>query len=154
MRCFLTVCAVVVLLQGAGCSKSRLGESVAAAAPGPTDLERLQGNWRIKSSIWNGTEEPPIARSVTIMFQGDKFIIVDKDGQRMQETIRLMPDQSPKAIDCTSKDSGVPTPGIYSLDGDTMQWCSAGGAKRVRPKAFASQPGSKHSLMVLVRVKN
>jgi uncharacterized protein (TIGR03067 family) len=65
-----------------------------------------------------------------------------------------MPDQKPKAIDCTSKGSGQPAPGIYSLEGDTLKWCSAGGTNKIRPTKFSSQPGSKQSLMVLHRSRN
>jgi uncharacterized protein (TIGR03067 family) len=65
-----------------------------------------------------------------------------------------MPDQNPKAIDCTSKTSGAPVPGIYSLEGNTFTWCSAGGANKIRPTTFPSHPGSKQSLMVLRRAKN
>jgi uncharacterized protein (TIGR03067 family) len=114
-------------------------------------LAKLQGTWRIESSTWNGVREPEAAKSVTIVFQGEKFIVVDKDGNRQEETIRLMPDRNPKAIDCWSKDGGQPAPGIYSLEGDTLRWCSAGGGNRTRPTSFASQPGSRQSLLVLRR---
>ena len=46
-----------------------------------------------------------------------------------------------------------PAPGIYSLEGDTFKWCSAGGSNKVRPTSFASTSGSKQSLMVLRREK-
>jgi uncharacterized protein (TIGR03067 family) len=156
MKWFLMSAAVVAMLSVAGCSKSRSPDGVAAASPKPADLdlEKLQGSWRIKSSIWNGKEEPEVAKSVTILFQGDKFIVVDKDGNRMEETIKLIPDQNPKAIDCTSKTGDAPKPGIYSLEGDTFQWCSAGGANKIRPATFSSIAGSRQSLVVLRRVKN
>lgn len=87
--------------------------------------------------------------------QDDKFICVDIDGNRLPEdTIKLMPDQNPKAIDCWSKGQGQAAPGIYSLEGDTLKWCSASGNNKVRPTSFASEPGSKQSLMVLRRQKN
>ena len=117
-------------------------------------MDKLQGTWRIESSSWNGVREPDIARSVTILFQGDKFIVVDKDGNHQQETITLRPDQNPKAIDCSSKGSGQAAPGIYFLEGDKFTWCSAGGTNKVRPSSFASERGSRQSLMVLRREKH
>ena len=117
------------------------------------DLDRLQGDWRIESSTWNGVEDPEIAKSV-VHFEGDKFIVVDRDGNRQQETIKLRPDQNPKAIDCTSQGGGQPAPGIYSLEDDVFRWCTAGGANKIRPTAFSSQPGSRQSLLVLRRTKN
>ena len=64
-----------------------------------------------------------------------------------------MPEQNPKAIDCTSDGGGQPAPGIYILDGDTFKWSSAGGTNKIRPTEFSSQPDSKQTLMVLRRVK-
>jgi uncharacterized protein (TIGR03067 family) len=154
----LSLCFVAVaLLSTAACS--RLRPAAATPAPPPdlakVDLEKLQGTWRIEASWWNGAPEPDVARSVTILFQDDKFIVVDRDGNRMEETIKLMPEENPKAIDCSSKGAGGrATLGIYSLEGDVFRWCSVGGGSRVRPTAFASEPGSRHSLMVLRRVKH
>ena len=158
---------VIALLSASACSRKgsagtapRAQPGLSAAAPATPhglaneDLDKLQGTWRIETSFWNGVREPEVARTVTIVFQGGSFIVVDKDGNRLEETIRLMPDQNPKAIDCWSKGAGQARPGIYSLDGDTFQWCSAGGDNKVRPTSFASEPGSRQSLMVLRRKKN
>jgi uncharacterized protein (TIGR03067 family) len=116
-------------------------------------LAKLQGTWRIETSVWNGRPDPEIVRSITVLFQGEKFIVIDRDGNRQEERIKLMPEQNPKAIDCWSKGGGQAAPGIYSLEGDVFRWCSAGGSNKVRPTAFASAPGSKQSLMVLRREK-
>jgi uncharacterized protein (TIGR03067 family) len=157
---------VITLVGTAGCSRLRSPETSSSAQSRPEagtpaksrdlakeDLDKLQGTWRIESSFWNGVREADIARSVTIIFQGDKFIVVDRDGKRQEETIKLAPDQNPKAIDCSSKSDGQPSPGIYLLEGDKLTWCGAGGDKKVRPTSFDSKPGSKISLMVLRREK-
>ena len=156
MRWIPVLFALAGLLNLTACSGSRSPEGTARASASDLakeDLNKLQGTWRIESSIWNGVEEPAIARSVTIHFQGDKFIVVDRDGKPQEEVIKLMPEHNPKAIDCTSKDGGQPSPGIYALEGDTFKWCSSGGGNKVRPTTFASTPGSKRSLMVLRREK-
>jgi uncharacterized protein (TIGR03067 family) len=156
MRWLLVSTVVVALMSLTGCTEPRTPRGPArAASPGLTrsDLDKLAGTWRIESSAWNGVEDPEVAKSVTILFRGDKFIVVDRDGNRQQETITLMPARNPKAIDCTSKGSGQPAPGIYSLEGDTFKWCSAGGANKSRPTEFSSRPGSRQSLMVLRRVR-
>src|SRR5436305_4212308 len=90
----------LALLGTAACSRSR----PPAAAPPPGDLDQLQGAWRIEASWWNGAPEPAAARSVTIHFRGDKCIVVDKDGNGYEETIALMPERNPKAIDRWGKD--------------------------------------------------
>jgi uncharacterized protein (TIGR03067 family) len=157
MRWLLASIAGALTLSIGGCAETRAPERVARTVShrvNKTDLEKLQGTWRIESSIWNGAEEPEIAKTVTIHFQGESFIVVDRDGNRQEEKIKLMPEQNPKAIDCTSKAGGRTAPGIYSLEGDTFKWCSSGGSIRIRPASFSSQPGSKHSLLVLRRSRN
>jgi uncharacterized protein (TIGR03067 family) len=142
----------VAALCAAACSRAR--PPAATADPGRGDLDELQGAWVIESSVWNGVPEPAAARTVTIRFEGDKFVVLDKDGNRQEETIKLMPGREPKAIDCWSKGGSRAAPGIYTLAGETFKWCSAGGGNTVRPTAFASPPGSKQSLMVLRRKKD
>jgi uncharacterized protein (TIGR03067 family) len=70
------------------------------------------------------------------------------------DTIRLMPEQNPRAIDYWTKGENQVNVGIYSLEGDTFTWCAAGGNNKVRPTWFASERGSKQSLMVLRRKEN
>jgi uncharacterized protein (TIGR03067 family) len=157
MKRHLLIVVVLALVSTTACSRRRSPQAAAPAAPpdlAKEELDKLQGTWRIESSVWNGVRDPESAKSITIRFQGDKFIVVDKDGIRhSEETIQLMPDQNPKAIDCWSKGGGPAAPGIYTLDGDTFTWCSAGGTNKVRPTAFASNAGSRQSLMVLRREK-
>jgi uncharacterized protein (TIGR03067 family) len=140
----------IALLGAAACNRTSSPDS----ARSRDDLGKLQGTWRIESSMWNGVSDPEVAKSVTIIFRHDKFICVDRDGQPQEETIKLMPDQNPKAIDSWSKASAQAAPGIYSIEGDVFKWCSAAGGNKVRPSEFASKPGSKQSLMVLRRTKS
>jgi uncharacterized protein (TIGR03067 family) len=148
---------VIALLSATACAKLRSPVAATSAAPdglAKEELDKLQGTWQIESSVWNGVPERGVALSITLVFQGDKLTWLDKDGKRYQEdTIRLIPDQSPKCIDNWSKGLGQAAPGIYSLEGDTFRWCSAGGDSKLRPTSFASPPGSKQSLMVLRRQK-
>jgi uncharacterized protein (TIGR03067 family) len=154
---------VIALLSTTACSRQRPADaarepaaatSVAERDLAEKDLAKLQGTWRIETSVWNGVREPDVVKGITIIFQGDKFIVLDKDGNRQEETIRLMPGQNPKAIDCSSRGERLASPGIYSLEGDLFTWCSAGGDKKARPTSFASKPGSRHRLMVLRREKS
>ena len=146
---------VIALLSTSACSGPSSPVAATSAAPSDLareDLDKLRGTWRIESSVWNGVPERGVALSVTLVVHGDKLTWVDKDGIHYQEdTIKLMPDQSPKAIDNWSKGRSHASPGIYSLEGDTFTWCSAGGDNKVRPTLFASEPGSRQSLMLLRR---
>jgi uncharacterized protein (TIGR03067 family) len=154
MKGHLLSFVAVVLLAIPACTRSRPPVRAAAHDPVKEDLDRLQGAWRIESSWLNGRQEPEVARSVTILFHGDRFIVVDKDGNRLEETIKLLPDRNPKAIDRRDKGGILAGPGIYSLEGDTFKWCSAIGGNKVRPTSFSSEPGSRQSLMILRRQKN
>jgi uncharacterized protein (TIGR03067 family) len=146
------VLGAMALLSATACSRPR--SAVAPLDLANEELDKLQGTWRIESSVWNGVPERGVALSVTLVVHGDKLTWVDKDGIHYQEdTIKLMPDQSPKAIDNWSKGRSQAAPGIYSLEGDTFKWCSAGGDNKVRPTLFASKPGSRQSLMLLRRQK-
>jgi uncharacterized protein (TIGR03067 family) len=158
---------VIALLSTTACSGRRATDAAPRAQPRPDaatpaaprdlakeDLAKLQGAWRIESSIWNGVREPETAKSVMIVFQGDKFITVDKDGNRLEDAIKLFPHQNPKAIDYWSKGGGQAAPGIYALEGDTFKWCSAGGNNQIRPTSFVSEHGSKQSLVVMRRKKS
>jgi uncharacterized protein (TIGR03067 family) len=148
---------VVILLSIPGCSRPRSpAADPPAASPNlaESELDRLQGSWRIESSLWNGVADPEVVKSVTIVIQGHNFIWVDRDGKRRMDTIRLMPGQHPRAIDYWTKGKNQVSLGIYSLEGDTFTWCAAGGNNKVRPTSFASGRGSKQSLMVLRRKRN
>ena len=148
---------IIAVLSSTACSRLRSAGATNSTKPvdlAKEDLDKLQGTWRIESSVWNGVPERGVALSVTLIFQGDKLTWVDKDGIHYEEdTIKLMPDQSPKAFDNWSKARGQAAPGIYSLEGDTFKWCSAGGGNKVRPTSFSSPPGFKQSLMLLRRQK-
>ena len=142
----------LALVSGAGCTRSGDAGTAAVAAPGVAvapvvandpaadDLARLKGDWQIELLIWDGVPDPNAGNGVAYSFEGDKFIMFDGIGNRQMETIRLMPGQNPKAIDCWG-DAGQVVPGIYSLENDTLTWCAAGGANKHRPSAFASEPG-------------
>src|SRR6516162_4714305 len=109
MMRYLSVSFLIVTLISIGaCSGPHSPEGEASAATSDLakqDLDKLQGAWRIESSMWNGVEEPPIAKKVKIIFQDDKLIQVDIDGIRLPpQPIKLMPDQNPKAIDFWSRD--------------------------------------------------
>ena len=148
---------VLVLSSLPACSRLRSPAAAPPAASGDlakSELDRLQGSWRIESSLWNGVADPEVVKSVTIVIRGDNFIWVDRDGKRRMDTIRLAPEQSPRAIDYWSKGENQASFGIYALEGDTFTWCSAGGNNKIRPTSFASERGSKQSLMVLRRKKN
>jgi uncharacterized protein (TIGR03067 family) len=82
----------------------------------------------------------------------EKTITSTVDGEGKEEDhYTLDPTARPKAIDITDKDRRR-TPGIYSLDGDTLKVCMNEGRKE-RPTAFASKQGTHLSVWVFKREK-
>src|SRR5262249_40087748 len=74
---------VLILLSMPACSRLRPPAAAPPAASrdvARSELDRLQGSWRIESSLWNGVSDPEVMKSVTIVIQGDNFIWVDRDG--------------------------------------------------------------------------
>jgi uncharacterized protein (TIGR03067 family) len=150
-RCLIVM---AMWLAAAGCSRTGSAAPVSQAATPPAaanDLDQIQGRWRIESSKTNGVEDPAVVRTVTVLFEGNRFILIDRDGGRMEETIELKSERTPKAIDRWTKDSTKPVPGIYTIEGNRLRWCSAMGGNKTRPAAFESKPGSRQSLLVLKR---
>ncbi len=149
---------MIALVSTTGCSRPHAPAALASDGPGDpasAELAKLQGTWRVETSVWNSVRERPAAKSVTVVVRGDKLTWIDIDGITYQEDrIKLMPDQQPAAIDNWSKGEGPARPGIYSLQGDMFTWCSAGGNNKIRPTTFASEAGSRVSLMVLRRKEN
>jgi hypothetical protein len=76
---------VLMLLSIPACSRLR-SPATAPPAASPdlarSELDRLQGSWRIESSLWNGVADPEVVKSITIVIHGDNFIWVDRDGKR------------------------------------------------------------------------
>jgi uncharacterized protein (TIGR03067 family) len=80
-------------------------------------------------------------RAVLLLFEG---------------TVTIAPTKKPKTIDATQtsegNNRGKTTLGIYEIDGNTMDVCSAG-FRTERPTEFSSKPGSGHFLRVYKREK-
>ena len=66
-----------------------------------------------------------------------------------EDKYTLDPTTNPKAIDLIDK-QGHRTPGIYSLDDDTLKVCIDEGSEE-RPKVFASKPDTHLSVSVFKR---
>jgi uncharacterized protein (TIGR03067 family) len=82
----------------------------------------------------------------------EKAITSTVDGEgKGEDKYTLDPTARPKAIDLTDKE-GRRTPGIYSLDGDTLKVCLNEGSKE-RPQVFASKPDTHLSVWVFKREK-
>jgi uncharacterized protein (TIGR03067 family) len=108
-------------------------------APGQkkaTDLERLQGTWNDGDRI-------------ELVIKGNVLIAVARDGRgreaaRARGSLVLDETARPRRIDLTSE-KGPISPGIYMLDGDTLQ-LRFGKAAEDRPTSFDTEEGKSRTL--------
>jgi uncharacterized protein (TIGR03067 family) len=107
----------------------------------PTDLDRLQGTWRIAKLEMDGrTASAPEFDGAAIAISGKTFTSI-MPGSTYAGTIRVDETKSPKTLDLlftTGPQKGTINPGIYKLRGDTWTMCLAMRGK-TRPKTFATK---------------
>ena len=104
------------------CTAIVLGLLLAAAPqgdPAKADLDKLQGDWQVQSV--------EVAGKALINVKLEKLTIKGNklDGLGPEMTVKLAPDQKPKAIDLIRDKDGRPWLGVYSLDGDELILCMA-----------------------------
>ena len=119
----------------------------------PTELEKLQGTWRVTSLESDGSSLSPVSLSdASITVRGDRFKSVGM-GETYGGTIELFPRKKPKAFDLlftSGPPEGTRNRGIYMLDGDTWTICFATRGN-ARPRSFRTRPDSGLALEILQR---
>jgi uncharacterized protein (TIGR03067 family) len=132
---------------------------LAAAAGDPpekakaADLAAFQGDWRV---VWveRDGERVEADEDAVYTVKGSQW----SRGGRAISAIEIDPGYSPKLLDLTrlidDANKGVKMEGIYTLDGDTMEWCCYTGAgAKERPQEFRAPKGWDGTVYHLERVK-
>lgn len=118
-----------------------------------SDLELLQGTWKIESLEVDGEKMHTVAAmGAKIVVKGDLFTTVSM-GADYSGLVELDASKTPKTFDLNFKSgphAGQASLGIYELDGDAWKIC-LGFAGMPRPKGFVTSPGSGHALETLTR---
>jgi uncharacterized protein (TIGR03067 family) len=119
-----------------------------------TDLDRLQGAWKMSALVASGvTLQPAAFERYRLTLSGDTFTFAGGNAtQRM--TITLDSTTNPKSVDAVDLDGphkGKKQLGIYELTDKQVKICLAQEGSPARPTAFSSTTENKHTLMVLER---
>ena len=119
----------------------------------PTDLDRLQGTWRVVTLEADGNEMPEGSfGEPSLTLDGSSFTSRGM-GDDYAGTIEIDARATPKAFDLVFT-AGPPTGernrGIYKLDGDVWTICLATRGDD-RPKRFATTSDTGHALETLER---
>jgi uncharacterized protein (TIGR03067 family) len=118
-----------------------------------TDLDRLQGSWRVASLILDGAAlSAGMIGEARVVIKGDQFQSLGM-GSTYVGLLRLDVSRRPKSFSIKftrGPEKGNVNHGIYELRGDKWKLCIAtkGGPA---PHAFVSEPGSGFAIEVLER---
>lgn len=121
------------------------------------DQDGLQGTWQVVAWTHDGLPlNEDFRKKLTVTFKGSKMEIVGPDGIVVQDSFKLDPSKTPKAIVLTlldGKNKGLTLPAIYELNGDDLKLCVQMKSATDRPTAFKAERGSGFRLYVFQRSK-
>ena len=120
-----------------------------------TDLERIQGAWKLASLEADGEPAPAeIVATLKLVFKDDRLAFTPGEPGFTNYTYKLDPTAKPANFDMTHTDGvnkGKTQKGIYSLAGDSLKICF--GQADQRPKEFTAKANSGQAMYVLTREK-
>ena len=118
-----------------------------------TDLELLQGTWRVDSVEIDGAGiSSAVFAGAQLIIDGERFVSLSM-GAVYEGILQLDPEQKPKSLVMVftkGPEHGHTNHGIYEVAPKGWRLCLniVGGP---RPAAFSTSPGSGHALETLVR---
>lgn len=119
----------------------------------PQEFQRLQGTWTIESWEEGGKAVAAADLAKRELFFGGNVFVFRRAGKVHQAGLaKLDPAASPRTIDFTVREGeakGDSLPGIYKLEGDTLQLCIRPGEER--PDGF--KPEAKSGAIVITAKK-
>lgn len=133
--------------------------SVVASAGGDDakkELEKLKGTWKLTSEVDSGQQIPPDAMGEIFVFNGDN--VVNKVGAKVTDEfqIKLNPAKSPKEIDLIplkEPNKGVPSPGIYKVEGNKLVICVNFAPGSKRPTGFDSNQTNRNIILTMEKME-
>jgi uncharacterized protein (TIGR03067 family) len=137
-----------------------------AAGPPPdeplkTELEKLQGNWKLVGAVMSGhhltNEELGVANLDHLVFSNDTALLNKAGEKNSKVKYRLDPRKRPKEIDMIPEDGphkGKTTRWIYALERDYLKLCYDAEQITRRPTEFMSTEDSDRVILVFQRARH
>ncbi|MEO2091028.1 MAG: sigma-70 family RNA polymerase sigma factor [Gemmataceae bacterium] len=143
---------------------SRKPNAPVPTAPVKDDKKLIQGEWVFDAAEQqNGASHLSLLWPTVVTFEDGKVSIAHFQSERNngETTFKIDQTKSPKQIDFALDErvrkmfaiTGDTLPGVYKLDGDTLEICVAGEPGVPRPKEFKSGLEVKQARFVLKRKK-
>ena len=121
-----------------------------------TDLQTMQGKWKMAALTVNGRQQSDdYFNDLSLEIKGDKYLIT-YNGETASRTFKIDPAKKPKEMDITYDDGpnkGKTGHTIYAVDGDTLMICRHEQPEMERPKEFTAEAGSGRAVVTWKRVK-
>jgi len=123
-------------------------------APEANDLSAFQGNWKMKSSVFNGESFPgEVLSKIAVTISGNKMTTTTPTGEKIETTFTIDTSVVPHRIDITPAGGDQKELGIFEFTGGDLRICSTPIPGAPRPLAFASKTGDQTGIAVMTKAK-
>jgi uncharacterized protein (TIGR03067 family) len=137
-----------------------LALTACSAAPGDAavkDLQAMQGTWKVAELTEKGHRLPAKETDpIEVVIVGMRMTIRDDGTAREEIMLKVDAGKTPRAVDfhyTKGPSTGNTERAMYSIEGDTLQFCINETKDSPRPATFASTRRNGYAFVVLVRAK-
>ena len=127
-------------------SGTACGQSAATAAE-----KTLVGKWEGHVVDGDGSDPKQRRMNITVIITNTKITASGGQGQPMGDGTYKMSGKHIDATGTSGKYQGHTYPGLLSIGGDTLKWCSGNERAKTRPTELRTNIKDGHFLMVLTR---